>query len=74
LFIPKGFAHGFCVLSDFALFSYKCDNYYSPTSEKGILWSDTDLAIDWPIREPILSNKDANYPQLKNIHPEELPS
>ncbi len=60
LFIPRGFAHGFSVLSDFATFVYKCDNYYNHASEGGILWNDPELAIDWKIApgEAILSAKD----------------
>ncbi len=60
LFIPKGFAHGFSVLSDEAIFQYKCDNYYHPESEGAILWNDPQLNIDWkiPKEEIILSEKD----------------
>lgn len=59
-FIPRGFAHGFVVLSDEAVFQYKCDNYYAPQSESGIIWNDPDLNIDWQIPEEdiILSEKD----------------
>lgn len=68
LFIPKGFAHGFSVLSEEAIFLYKCDNFYAPQSEGGIAWDDPDLAIDWqiPADKIILSAKDANYPRLKD--------
>lgn len=60
LFIPRGFAHGFSVLSETAVFSYKCDNYYHPESERGIVYNDRDLKIDWKIPEPeaIISAKD----------------
>lgn len=64
LFIPRGFAHGFAVLSDEATFTYKCDNYYAPQSEGGIAWDDPDLAIAWPKfdgREPIISEKDRKH-------------
>ena len=67
LYIPIGFAHGFCVLSESAEVLYKCSDYYSPGNERGILWSDPDLAIDWPVKEPILSEKDAVYPRFKEL-------
>ena len=64
LFIPEGFAHGFLVLSERALFSYKCSNYYNKESEGGIIWNDADIAIDWPIKESelIISAKDMLHP------------
>jgi len=64
LYIPRGFAHGFCVLSDTAVFSYKCDNYYDKTSEGGIMWNDEDLNIEWqlPLEDIILSEKDQVLP------------
>ena len=70
LFIPKGFAHGFIVLSEIAIFSYKVDNYYNPDSELGILWNDPDLKIDWkiPKDEIIISEKDNNLPTFNNIN------
>jgi dTDP-4-dehydrorhamnose 3,5-epimerase len=66
LFIPRGFAHGFAVLSDEALFQYKCDAYYAPESEGAIAWDDPALAIDWGLspHEIILSEKDARHPRL----------
>jgi dTDP-4-dehydrorhamnose 3,5-epimerase len=64
LFIPEGFAHGFCVLSQNALFLYKCSAYYDPKDEDGILWCDQRLAIDWPIENPIISGKDGHLPGL----------
>ena len=68
LFIPHGFAHGFSVLSDEVLFQYKCDNYYAPQSEGGILWNDPSLGIDWriPVEKAILSEKDFKHPLLKD--------
>ena len=70
MFIPEGFAHGFCVLSETAIFSYKCSDFYAPECEQGIVWSDPDLAIKWPVQEPLLSDKDGRYPCLRDI-PEE---
>ena len=67
-FIPKGFAHGFAVLSQDAVFQYKCDAYYDPQSEGAIVWSDPDLGIDWtiPADQVILSEKDTRHPFLKD--------
>ncbi|MFI3286000.1 MAG: dTDP-4-dehydrorhamnose 3,5-epimerase [Rikenellaceae bacterium] len=69
VFIPQGFAHGFVVLSDEAIVQYKCDNYYSAQNEGGILWSDTQLNIDWGIEpnEAILSTKDLENPTLEEF-------
>lgn len=69
LFIPRGFAHGFVVLSNEAIFQYKCDNYYAPTYEGAIRWNDPSLQIDWqlPQSELILSEKDKNNPFLCDI-------
>lgn len=64
--IPRGFAHGFVVLSETATFTYKCDEFYHPEDEGGIMWNDKDVAIDWPINEePLLSEKDKKHPSLK---------
>lgn len=73
MYIPNGFAHGFCVLSETAIFSYKCTDYYNPSTEGGIIWNDSQIRIDWPISEPILSGKDSSYTQLKDIQQDELP-
>ena len=73
LFIPPGFAHGFCVLSDYADFEYKCTDLYNPDFEVGLLWSDTDLNIDWPISNPFVSEKDKANPLLKNLDDKLLP-
>ncbi len=64
LYIPPGFAHGFCVMSEVADFLYKCSNYYSPQDERGIAWDDPDLAIEWPIATPLLSQRDQGHPRL----------
>jgi len=68
LFIPRGFAHGFSVLSDEVIFQYKCDNLYCPSSEGAVAWDDPDLAIDWriPKEDVVLSEKDKHHPNLKD--------
>ena len=68
LFIPKGFAHGFAVLSDSALFQYKCDSFYDPSSEGSIAWDDPELGIDWhlPTEDIILSEKDKLSPRFRD--------
>ena len=70
-FVPRGFAHGFVVLSEQAVFFYKCDNYYHKTAEGGIIYNDPDLAIDWQLKadELILSEKDTVLPTLKDVTP-----
>ena len=72
LYTPPGFAHGFCVLSEFADFAYKCSDYYTPDDEYGIIWNDPDLGIPWPVAEPLLSAKDRGYPTLKAASRDEL--
>lgn len=67
LWVPPGFAHGFVVTSDSADFEYKCTDYYDPTDEGAIRWDDPDLAIDWPVENPILSGKDAGAPLFKSL-------
>lgn len=64
MYIPEGFAHGFVVLSDTALFSYKCTDFYAPEYERTLRWDDPELGIEWPISEPLLSPKDADAPVL----------
>ena len=73
LFIPAGFAHGFAVLSDTALFHYKCSAFYDPQDEGGVLWCDPDIGIDWPLADPVLSARDAQWPPLARLGPEALP-
>lgn len=69
VFIPKGFAHGFAVLSDVAIFQYKCDEFYHPEAEGGILLNDSSLGINWqiPLEDAILSDKDKKHPLLKDL-------
>ena len=65
LYIPDGFAHGFCVMSGEAVVSYKATDEYAPDLERGILWNDPDIGIQWPIANPILSARDAQLPLLR---------
>ncbi|MBN2180316.1 MAG: dTDP-4-dehydrorhamnose 3,5-epimerase [Sedimentisphaerales bacterium] len=74
IYIPPGFAHGYCVTSETAMFSYKCTDFYSRATEHGVIWNDHELNIDWPIKNPILSSKDSGYPMLKNISQDKLPN
>ena len=67
LLVPRGFAHGYCTLVENTEFVYKVDNYYSPKHDRGIAWNDLDLNIDWPISNPILSDKDKEQPKLKDL-------
>ena len=64
LYVPVGFAHGFCVLSEAAEFLYKVSSYYAPKLERGIAWDDADIGIDWPVAAPILSERDRVHPRL----------
>jgi len=67
LWIPPGYAHGFCVLSKNADIYYKCTDFYFPNDEDGLIWNDTEVAIDWPIKLPLLSDKDKLLPTLDKI-------
>ncbi|MGB6242565.1 MAG: dTDP-4-dehydrorhamnose 3,5-epimerase [Castellaniella sp.] len=67
IWIPPGYAHGFCVLSESAIFQYKCTDYYDPADEGGLAWNCPDLAIPWPINDPALSDKDRRHPGLASL-------
>jgi dTDP-4-dehydrorhamnose 3,5-epimerase len=73
LYIPSGFAHGFCVLSEVAAFAYKCTDFYVPQDEGGILWNDPAIGISWPVSVPLLSAKDQAYKYLADIPLSDLP-
>jgi dTDP-4-dehydrorhamnose 3,5-epimerase len=68
LFVPKGFAHAFCTLEENTEFLYKVDDFYAPECDSGIIWNDPELKIDWPIKNPILSDKDKNLKKLKDLN------
>ncbi|MBP2654172.1 MAG: rfbC 1 [Firmicutes bacterium] len=71
--IPPGFAHGFCVVSETAYFTYKCTDVYTPQAEGGIIWNDPDIGIEWPVAEVVLSEKDKVYSRLKDVSADKLP-
>jgi dTDP-4-dehydrorhamnose 3,5-epimerase len=71
--IPEGFAHGFCVLSEHATFTYQCTALYDRDADAGIRWDDAAIAVDWPISEPLLSDKDAKAPLLADVAMARLP-
>lgn len=71
--IPEGFAHGFCVISEAATFTYQCTALYAPAADAGIRWNDGDIGVDWPVSAPQLSDKDGKSPCLADIAPERLP-
>jgi dTDP-4-dehydrorhamnose 3,5-epimerase len=68
LFVPRGFGHGFCTLEDNTEFLYKTDNFYAPEADAGIIWNDPTLKIDWPIKEPVLSEKDKLLPEFPSFN------
>ena len=73
LWVPPGFAHGFCVLSNWADVLYKCTDVYYPGDEGGLRWNDPALEIEWPVSDPVLSEKDQHHPPLAALGPDDLP-
>jgi dTDP-4-dehydrorhamnose 3,5-epimerase len=73
IYVPEGFAHGFCVLSEEADVIYKCTDLYAPEDEYGILWLDTQIGIEWPVDSPLLSPKDSRNPTLEELPEKHLP-
>lgn len=71
-YVPPGCAHGFCVTSETALFAYKCTDLYHPETDGGIIWDDPDIGIDWPMEGPLLSDKDASLPRLRDLDSDRL--
>lgn len=71
-YVPPGFGHAFLVLSDTALFHYKCTEFYSPRDEVSIRWNDPDISIEWPMKEPLVSERDANGLRLRDLPPDRL--
>lgn len=71
--IPEGFAHGFCVLSEAAVFTYQCTALYDPAADRSVRWNDEAIGVDWPITAPLLSDKDMRAPLLKDVSPDMLP-
>lgn len=67
IYMPHGFAHGFCVLTEFADLHYKVSQRYDPNDEGGLRWNDPDIGIDWPVRQPVISDRDGSYPLLRQI-------
>ena len=73
MYVPAGFAHGYCVLSDAALFAYKCTEFYHPETEFSLRWDDPEIGVEWPTAEPLLSAKDREAPRLSEIPLQRLP-
>jgi dTDP-4-dehydrorhamnose 3,5-epimerase len=67
MWVPPGFAHGFCVLTDTADFFYKCTDFYHPEHDRGVAWDDPDIGVVWPVESPILSEKDRKLPRLRDL-------
>lgn len=74
MYVPEGFAHGFCVLSDEVEVMYKCSAPYDPADDRGVLWNDPDLGVRWPVAAPLLSGKDQKLPRLRDLGAEQLPA
>ena len=74
IYMAPGFAHGFCVLSDWADMHYKVSRRYNPADAAGVRWSDPDIGIEWPLDSPVLTSRDAAYPLLRELAPAQLPS
>ncbi len=74
LCVPAGFAHGFCVASEDAVFSYKCADFYHPECEATVLWNDPEIGSEWPVANPTVSEKDAQGSSLKELDPEICPT
>jgi dTDP-4-dehydrorhamnose 3,5-epimerase len=72
-YVPSGFAHGFCVTSESALFAYKCTDFYNHRTEGAVRWDDPAIGIDWPIADPAVSAKDGEAPLLAEVDPAKLP-
>ena len=72
-YVPEGFAHGFLVTSDSALFCYKCTDRYNGSAEGSLRWNDPEIGIEWPVEEPTLSDKDRNAPLLRDLSPDTQP-
>ncbi len=72
MWVPPGFAHGFCVLSEEVEFLYKCTQLYDPTDDRGVLWNDPDIGVQWPLTDPALSAKDLKQPRLRDLAPDQL--
>lgn len=68
IWVPPGFVHGFCVISEVAEVEYKCTDLYDPGGELGVIWNDPDIGIEWPTDQPVLSAKDAASPRLRDVH------
>ena len=67
IYMPHGFAHGFCVLSEFADLHYKVSQRYDPSDDGGLLWNDSDIGIEWPVSKPIISDRDKKHPTFRNL-------